>query len=133
MPDTSPGQWNIRPQGGGGPVTIFIVPQMQKIITRANLGVAGTFDMEFNIDYLPLLDVMLFADQAIDIELYLRSEASDAYRRLDNAVFASGTASVLRQPIRGLRLAGSMLRVRFVNNSGVATTDLLAQATIRST
>lgn len=132
MPDRDPGEWNVPPAAGGGIPVVAIVPQMQKQGTLANLGIAGTFDMDFNIDYTPILDVMLFADRAIDIELWLRQSDADTFRRLDDAVFASGTANILRQPIRGLRVAASMLRVRFVNNSGVATTILSAQAHVRS-
>lgn len=128
--DTDPSGYNI-PGASAVLGTITITPSATSFVSTTNILAAGTTPVDFNIDSTPILDVMLFADQVIDVNVYLRASDTDTFRLLDGTVQGVGVANVMKQPVRGLRLAGAQARVEFVNNSGVATTVFSALATFR--
>jgi hypothetical protein len=128
--DTDPSGYNITgPSAVLG--TITIAPAVTSNLVTVNLAIGGTVSVDVNIDSTPILDVMLFADQIVDVNVYLRASDTDTFRLLDGTVQGVGVANVMKQPIRGLRLAGAQARVEFVNNSGVALTVFSALATFR--
>lgn len=128
--DSDPSGYNITgPSAVLG--TITVAPAVSSNIVNTLLAIGGTVSVDFNIEAQPILDVMLFADQVVDVNVYLRASDTDTFRLLDNAAQGVGVANVLKQPIRGLRLAGAQARVEFANNSGVALTVFSALATLR--
>lgn len=112
--------------------TTTTVPQVSVQQTTVNLANGASIDFDFTTDTGPLFDLFVFADQVLDVHIFLRQGAADTYRKLDNATYAQGVANVMKQLIRGLRLAGSNVRIRLVNNSGAATTVVSAQVHARS-
>ena len=128
--DNDPSGYEI-PGASASIGTVTVSSSSVTIESTANILAGGTTPLDFNIDANCILDVMLFADQAITVNVYLRAGPLDTFRLLDNAAQGVGVANVMKQPIRGLRLAGSQARVEFVNNSGVPTTVFSALATFR--
>lgn len=129
--DKHPGAYDFRP-GTGGASTSTVIPSVQNQQTTANLGIGATINFDFTIDTGPILDMFVYADQPLDIVIFLRESASDTYQQLDNAIQASGQKNVMKQVLRALRLAASQIRVQLQNNSGVATTVVSAQVHARS-
>jgi hypothetical protein len=131
QPDRDPSVFNYSPALAGSG-TSTLVPEVQKQQTTVNLAAAASIDFDFNVDTDPIFDMFVFADQILDVLIFLRQGASDTFRQLDAAIYASGVANVLKQLLTGVRFAGSQVRVRLINNSGVATTVLSAQVHARS-
>jgi hypothetical protein len=128
--DTDPSGYNIP----GISASIGVVPVSSNPTTNlsiVNLIAGGATVMDFNIDGNPILDVIVFADQIITVNVYVRTSPTDTFRLLDNAAQGVGVANQMKQPVRGLRVGGSQARVEFVNNSGVPTTVFVAEATFR--
>ena len=136
LPNTNPGLFTI-PEGdvvgGASPV----VPQSVSFTSTGPLsnGVllpGAAVDMVFQVHSLPIFDAFLFADQIITVNILIRGDAPLPLRLLDGAPFAVGVANTLKQVIRGLRLAGEVVDIQFVNNSGVATVVFEANVHCRS-
>jgi hypothetical protein len=115
-----------------GSSTTTIVPEVQKQQSTANLGIAATINFDFNTDTDPVFDLFVFADQALTVNVFIRQDATDTFRLLNNAPFAIGIANVLGALLSAQRFPGSQVRVQLQNLSGVATTVLSAQVHARS-
>lgn len=109
-----------------------IAPAISKQSTTANLANGAQIDLEFTIDQVPILDMMLSADQVLTVQTFVRIDTTDTYRQIDNDINSAGSAKYERM-LDGKRFPGSLLRVRIINNSGVATTRLAAEVQARST
>ena len=135
MPPDSydPSNYTVPSDAAGSTVTSL--PQVSHQETTANLANGASIDFDFNIDYNPLFDMFVFADQALIVRVFIRQGAADTYRQLgaDYLVPINTMQDVLRN-LDGspLRVPGSQVRVRLLNSSGVATTVLTAQVHSRS-
>lgn len=130
--DRNPSLFNAPPSLAAA--TITSVPQYQLKTTTVNLNGQASVDLDFTIDVTPWLDMFVFMDQAGIVRLFTREGSSGIYRQLgaDYPI----VASVLTQPITRLRIPGSQLRVRLINNAAAgaanATTVLVEQIHARS-
>lgn len=130
--DRNPSLFNAPPSSA--PATVTAVPQYQQKTTTLNLNGQASVDLDFTIDVTPWIDMFVFLDQAGIVRLFVREATSGTYRQL-GADYPL-VASVLTQPFTRLRVPGSQLRVRLINNAAAgaanATTVLAAQVHARS-
>jgi hypothetical protein len=126
--ETDPSAYNVSPDASVP--NVLIIPQVQHQETLVNLAAGASIDFFFQLDFGPILDTFVFADQVITQRVFVRQSTLDTYRQLggDNA----GTANTLVQLSNGARLPGSQLRLRFINLSGAGTTAISIQAHVRS-
>ena len=131
--DRDPGFWEI--PTAAAPQTVAI-PQVNKQTYSTNLGAGAVVDFDFSIDTGPIFDMFLFADQVLQVFIYIRTGPTDTFRLLNSDVaaglFASGVAGALKQIMNGQRFPGSQVRVEVQNNSGTPTTALDLEITARS-
>ncbi len=77
-------------------------------------------------------DLFIYADQVIQVAVFIRSDPTQTYQQLDAAIYGAGVAGKLTYVIKGQRFPGSQIRIQLQNNSGVATLVLMAEAHFRS-
>jgi len=112
-----------------------VVPAVSKLSTTANLADGASVDLEFQIDSVPLLDMILSSDRDLTIQTFVRIDENDTFRQVDNDIpYVADVkyARILGTNSDGHRIPGTLFRIRITNSSGVATTRLLAQAIARS-
>jgi hypothetical protein len=127
--DSDPSEYNI--PGDVSPYApATLVPQVTHQETTANLAAGASINFDFNIDFNPFFDMFVFADQILDVTIFVRQSSSDTFRQLGAAL--STVASVMTQILTAVRMPGSQLRVTLTNNTVTATTVLSAQVHSRS-
>ena len=130
--DRDPNVWNLPGVDTGMGGAVSLVPEVQKQNTTVNLGAGASVNFDFNIDFDPIVDLMVFADQIIDVVIFLRASPAATFRQLDGVIFASGIANTLKYLVKAQRLPGSQLRLQLQNNGVTPTTVMEAQAHVRS-
>jgi len=128
--DQDPNVLNVPPAASATSATV--VPQVTAQYTTVNLANGAAINFDFNADTGPLFDCIVFADQVLTVNIFLRSGPADIYRLLDGAAYGQGVANLMKQVIRGLRLGGSNVRIQVLNNSGTPTTVLSVEVQSRS-
>lgn len=112
-----------------------VVPAVSKLSSTVNLGAGASIDFEFQIDSVPLLDMMLSADQNLTVQTFVRIDQTDTFRQIDNDipyVTSAAYTRILGTNADGARFPGTLLRVRVTNPGAVATTRFGAEVTARS-
>lgn len=107
------------------------IPELVTGESTTNLANNASTDFDFNIDYTPIFDMFVYADQALTVRVFVRQDSTDTFRQL-GADIPANAAAALGNPLSGLRVPGSMARIRLINLSGVTTTALSAQVHTRS-
>lgn len=111
---------------------VSVVPAISKLSTTANLAAGASVDLEFNIDQVQFLDMMLSADQDLTVQSFVRIDQSDTFRQIDNDIPYTAGIKYERM-LDGKRFVGTLLRIRITNPGAVATTRLGAEIQARST
>jgi len=112
-----------------------IAPAVSKLETTANLANGASVDLELAIESTPFFDMMLTSDRDLVVQTFVRINAADTFRQIDNdipVVADTKYVRVLGTNSSGHRLPGSLLRVRITNSSGAPTTRLIAQLLARA-
>lgn len=109
-----------------------IIPQRSVQATTLNLAGGAQIDFEFNIDVSPIFDMFVRSDQVLIVRVFVRASTSDSYAQLGNDYNIAALHPSAAQPLTGIRLPGSQVRIRLRNDGVAATANLSAQIHARS-
>lgn len=129
MAETDFTQYNIGPEAGETPRQVIPAVFSTELLASAfpaNAVASATFS---NTDFFPIWDAFTFCDTALSMQIFVKQSLLDTFRQLGATILLP--AGVVSNPLIGVRLPGSFVRIDFTNGP-VAGTVVSIQIHARS-